>query len=1533
MSGIMQAFEPAVSRWFESEYAAPSPPQVEGWPHISQGRSTLIMAPTGSGKTLAAFLWSINQLHRELAAGREPVGVHTLYISPLKALSYDIEHNLQAPLAGIRLQQKLAGQTPSAITMAVRTGDTRPSSRAAMVRRPPHILVTTPESLFLILSSPKARDMLRAVKTVILDEIHALCGNKRGTHLALSLERLRHLCGRDFVRIGLSATQRPLAEVARFLGGCVSAGGPGDEPRFREVTVVDAGGRKALDLEVITPVADFTALREDTIWPELLPKLLELIRAHHSTLVFVTMRAQAERIARDLNELAEEPLVRVHHGSISHALRREVETQLKAGQVRGLVATGTLELGIDVGAVDLVVQLQSPGEVSRGLQRVGRAGHRLDRVSHGRLFATFREDLVACTVIAQRMKEGWVEATRIPAGPLDVLAQHVAAAAALDPWNAADLWALCRHAHPYRRLGQQAFESVLDLLAGRFAGPGHRAWISWDRATGRIGTLRGALPAVLRNSGAIPDSGYFGLYLPDGATKIGELEEEFVYETVVGDAIQFGNSTWRVEAIDRERVTVTPAPGAPARMPFWKGGLFGRDYELGEAMGAFRRELAQRAHQPDAEQWLRDHYPVDAWSARNLAAYLRDGLERGGAVPTDRTVVVEYFADELGDHRVAILSCFGGQVHAPLALALRRRIREKSGIDPQVLYDDDAILIRMPAEGAAPPPDVLDLVAPERVRELVVAELSETPLFGTLFRQNASRALVLTGRRPKRTPLWLQRLRAQDLMEAVRDQPDHPVRLETFRECLQDRMDIDRLVGLLTALRTGELELVQREVKVPSAMTLGALHRFMGQYMYEYDEPRAERRLRRLQLNRELLDEVLGEGDLGELLEPDVMRDLEDGWQHTGPRAKARDVEELFGVLQRLGELDWSDGPEGHDAVKLRCAPEPAPLVTRLIDEGRACVVRLPPAPGDESPGRQRLVPAEQLNRLRLAYHPEEVILLQGTPPPSSLDDDLSPAGARRARVLQCLAQRGPVDVRALANLLGWPQTVVTPVLDHLARDGEIRRGHYRRDLPEPQVVHRRNLEAIHRRTLAFLRKQVRPCSPQTLQAFLLEHQHLAPGTRLLGEAALPIVVEQLAGRLVPVEVLEREVIPARFGGDPSGWRSEWLDRAVASGEVVWCGLPSGRGRRRRVALCFREDLDWLRQPVDPPGHAPRDDDDEHTDALDADTGPVLARDLVQVRQALGERGASFVFELTAATGLEAARVVPALWELTWRGEVTNDHVQTLRAAVADGFRPPASVVNPYTRRASRSGRRPVARRSRRPSATGRWSLLPPMLAPDARSISSADPGSQDVTQAEQLAWQLLRRYGVVTRDLLLGEQLPLRWGRLYDVLRRLEFTGEVRRGLFVEGLAGAQFALPEVVEALRRLRDVPHSEAPVLVNACDPALLPRLSASAAPWLADAGFSRVGSSYVVVEDGAVTLWAEQYGRRVHLAPDLAPAKATRAARGLATLAERPPERRAVRRLEVELIDGQPSLNADRRPSFEAAGFHEQAGVLRFGGFR
>ncbi len=1507
MSDVLTPFEAPVRRWFAAEFAAPSPPQQKGWPAIAEGQHTLIMAPTGSGKTLAAFLWSINTLARELAAGRDVPGVHTLYLSPLKALGYDIEHNLREPLAGIQRAYEEAdpdGASPE-IRIAVRTGDTPPTARAAMVRRPPHLLVTTPESLFLLLSSPKARGILQAVRTVIVDEIHAVCESKRGSHLALSLERLERLTGRAVQRIGLSATQRPLAEVARFLGG-------GPETAPRPVTLVQAGAAKALDVEVVTPVADFTALPDDSVWPELLPRVLELIRAHRSTLVFVSMRAQAERIARQLNELAGEPLVQVHHGSLSQGIRRQVEHALRDGAVRAIVATGTLELGIDVGAVDLVVQLQSPGEVARGLQRVGRAGHQLDAVSRGRIFATFREDLVACTVIAQQMRQGWVEAVHIPEGPLDVLAQHVAAAAALEPWRGEDLRQVLRGAWPYRHLSREAFESVLRMLAGQFPAPGQQSFVTWDAATDRLRGRRGALPAVLRNSGAIPDSGYYRLVLSDGKTRLGELEEEFVYETVVGDVIQFGSSTWRVQDIDRERVVVSPAPGAPARMPFWKGGLYSRNPELGEAIGAFRREVAGRVEQPDVVDWLLARYPVDRWSAENLVAYLRDALQGNGGVPTDRTVVVEAFRDELRDHRLAVLSTFGGKLHAPLALALRRSLRERTGVDPQVLWDDDAVLLRAPGQGAPPLPTLLELAPPERVEDLVVRELRETPMFGTLFRHNAARALVLTGRRPRRTPLWLQRLRARDLLEAVSDYPDHPVRLETYRECLRDRMDVPALVRLLEQLRDGVLGLVEREVRTPSHLVLGAVHRFTAQYMYEYDEPRAERQLRRLQLNRELLDQLVGDGGLAELLEPQVVQELEAGWQGTAPHARARDADELFGLLGRLGELPGA--PEDLSEVAARCTADPAPWVEALLSDGRVCEVALP-----TEPVTHRLVPAERLNRLRLAFHPQPVRLEAGTPPPADLDADLSPVEARQDRVVRLLAQRGPVPVEELARELGYAEVDLAPMLEALAAQGEVRRGHFHRDRPTPQACSRRTLEAIHRRTLAWLRRQVTPCDLPAFQAFLLHHQHVAPGERLLGEEALPRAVEQLAGRLVPASILEAEILRARF----HEYRPEWLDRRVASGEVLWAGLPGAGGRRERVTLMFREDRPFLSAPAgsssgpvtrrvapEPPVEADATSPSEEADEAE----------LERVRNALQRGGASFLFDLSQACGLDASRLVPALWTLVWRGEVTNDHVEALRHAAAQGFRAPESPINPFTGRPRALGRRRAAfrrqrgRRGEAAGAGGRWSWLAP------------PPVVDEEQRVEWLAWQLLRRFGVLSRDLVQDEWLPCRWGMLYGVLRRLEFGGELRRGHFVKGLRGAQFALPEAVEALRRVRDAPPSEEAVLVNACDPVLLPLLPE--APWPAGLGFHRIPSSYLVLEDGRVTLWAEQRGQKVHLAPGLTPPARVRAARALADLVDRPARFRAQRRLEVTWIDDGPALQAEARTAFFAAGFQETGTGLR-----
>jgi ATP-dependent Lhr-like helicase len=1475
MPDPLDLLSPPVRAWFTGTFGEPSPPQREGWPAIARGEHTLIMAPTGTGKTLAAFLLGLD------AVGRSPAGspgVRLLYLSPLKALSYDIEQNLRAPLAGIRAAARRLGLPVPRVTVAVRTGDTPPAERAAMVRRPPDVLVTTPESLFLILSAPRAREILRTVERVIVDEVHAVAGTKRGSHLALSLARLDHLVGRPVQRVGLSATARPAEAVAGFLaGGDVDAAGVWTA---RPVTMVPCPGTKPLDLEVRSPVPDLTALLGQSVWPELLPGLLDLVQAHRSTLIFVRMRAQAERITREINDLAGQPLARAHHGSLSRSVRRELEAALRAGAIRALVATGTLELGIDVGAIDLVVQLQSPGSVTSALQRIGRAGHQLGAVSRGRILGTHREDLVEATVIADRARRGEIEALRVPTCPLDVLAQQVAAAAQDHDWEVEALRAVLRRAYPYRDLTVDLLRAVLALLQGRFPGPEQRAFVSWNRADDTVRGVRGALPVILRNAGAIPDHGYFTLVAADGRTRLGELEEEFVYESGVGDVIQFGSTTWRVLGIDRERVTVRPEPGAPARMPFWKGGIFGRDPELGEALAAFRRELAARAADPAAaEAWLRSRYPVDGWAAQNLAAYA--AADAGAATACDDTLVIERWRDEIGDHRAAVLCSLGARVNAPLALALRRVLRERTGVSPEVHHDDDAILLRFPAEGTEPPADLLGLVPPAALEDLVVAELRETALFGTLFRQSAARALVLTGRRPHRTPLWLQRLRARDLLEATAAFPDHPVRLEAYRECLQDLMDLPRTRDLLARAARGELRVVDRAVKVPSALTLGVLFRFQGQLMYEYDEPRAERRLRALALDRRLLDQLLEQGRLPDLLDPALIRDLEDEWQGVATHVRARDADALF---QRL--LDLGDLPLRGEALARRCAGDPAPLVETLVADGRACVVRLPGVDPDRA---ERLVAAEALNRLRLAYHPEPVTLVAGRPPPAALDADVSPAAARRERLLRALDRLGPVSADDLAHRLAQPVAAVTAGLADLAAEGLIRSGALLRDAAGPQHCTRHHLEVLRQRTLGRLRREIAPVPLPALQAFLLEHQHVAPGHRIASEAALGELCAQLAGRLVPVEVLESEVLRAR--GAP--YQEAWLDRAVASGEAVVTGLPGAPGRRRRVALAPRVDLPLL---LVAPENGPPDGPDD-----------LPAGDLDRILAALAARPSAFLFELAEASRLPVGRAAAALFAALFRGEALCEHVPALRAAVAAGFRFPDEPA--------RAGRG-LRRRSAGGAALGRWSRL---------AGSSTDP---DADAGEALALLALRRHGVLARESLVDEVPPFTWAALHPVLTRLEYAGEVRRGHFVVGLSGPQFALPEAVEALRRLRDAPGDDEPVLLSACDPALLPRPDpGEGVPWPHGRGLARVPDAHVVIVRGAAHLWSEGHGRRIHLAPGLADAAAAQAFMALTGLADRPAAWRPTRRLEVQEIDGAPALESAVRGVMEGLGFVARDGVL------
>ena len=897
----LDVFSPQTREWFEQTFDGPTPAQELGWPKIASGAHTLIQAPTGSGKTLAAFLYGLDRL---IAQPGE--GTRLVYVSPLKALNYDIERNLRGPLAGLQADVKVA----------VRTGDTPQKERAAMLRHPPDLLITTPESLYLMLTS-RARETLTGVETLILDEVHAVAGTKRGAHLALTVERLERLTGGPFQRIGLSATQRPLEEIGKFVAG------------GRPIELVDAGRSKQLDVKVVVPLEDMRepgvnaeitdilgtggeAPSAQSIWPSIYPKIVELVEQHRSTIVFVNNRRLAERLALRLNELAEKEIARAHHGSLAREQRLEVEELLKRGQIPCLVATSSLELGIDMGAVDLVIQVESPKSVARGLQRVGRAGHDLTSVSRGRVFPKFRADLLESAVVVKRMKEGAIEETQIPRNPLDVLAQQIVAIASQEEISVDELHDLVRRGYPFADLSRVQLENVLDMLAGRYPSDEFaelRPRIVWDRTAGEIRGRGGAARLAVTNAGTIPDRGLFGVHLIDGGGRVGQLDEEMVYEARAGQTFMLGASTWRIEEITRDRVIVSPAPGVPGAIPFWKGEGPGRPYELGEAIGKASRELAALADETALERLATD-YSLDELAARNLLNFIREQETATGAVPSDRTIVVERFRDEIGDWRVCVLTPFGARVHAPWALAASARLQESLGVSASVLWSDDGIALHFPDSDAPPPTEQL-VLDPEELEDLVMAELAGTALFGSRFRENAARALLIPRRRPgERTPLWQQRLKAQSLLQVARKYGSFPVMLETFRECLQDVFDLPALKRLLQGLKTRQIDLVDVESASASPYSASLLFDYIATYMYEDDTPPAERRAQALSLDHDLLRELLGQEELRDLLDPGALEQVEQSLTR-----QPREADELHDLLLRRGDLLRGEFDEAFAAV------------------------------------------------------------------------------------------------------------------------------------------------------------------------------------------------------------------------------------------------------------------------------------------------------------------------------------------------------------------------------------------------------------------------------------------------------------------------------------------------------------------------------------------------------------------------------------------------------------------------------------------
>ena len=1099
-------FSPKTRGWFERAFAGPTPAQVQGWPAIASGGNVLIQAPTGSGKTLAAFLYGIDQLDRNPGGG-----LRLLYISPLKALNYDVERNLRGPLAGLQ----------SDLRVGVRTGDTTQKERRELVKEPPDILITTPESLFLMLTS-QARETLRSLETVIVDEVHAVAGTKRGAHLALSLERLDALLAKPAQRIGLSATQRPLEEIGRFVSG--------DRP----IQLVDAGTRKELDLEVVVPLDD---MREPTeagsIWPSIYPAMLELVKEHRSTIVFVNSRRLAERLAIRLNELAEEEVARAHHGSLAREQRVIIEEDLKAGRIPCLVATSSLELGIDMGAVDLVIQVESPKSVARGLQRVGRSGHELGSTSKGRIFPKFRADLLESAVVARAMRGGEIEETKIPRNPLDVLAQQIVAIVAEEEIEVSALHKLVRGAYPFSDLSLTQLENVLDMLAGRYPSDEFaelRPRIVWDRTAGVIRGRTGARRLAVTNAGTIPDRGLFGVHLVDGGGRVGELDEEMVYEARQGQTFMLGASTWRIEEITRDRVIVSPAPGMPGMVPFWKGEGVGRPFELGEKIGRASRELVALSDKVALAR-LRDEYHLDPRAAQNLLTYLGEQQTATGVVPSDRTIVIERFRDEIGDWRVCILTPFGGRVHAPWGMALAARLRESIGLDVQSIWSDDGIALHLP-EADAPPSTADLLIGADEIEELVVGEVGQTALFGSRFRENAARALLIPRRRPgQRTPLWQQRLKAQNLLQVARKYGSFPIVLETYRECLQDVFDLPALKGILHGLQTRELDLVEVETASASPFASSLLFDYIATYMYEDDTPPAERRAQALSLDRDLLRELLGQEELRELIDPDALADVE-----LQLRGDPRDPDELHDVLRRRGDLRAGEYDEGQAAI--------------LLAERRALAVRFA--------GEERLIAAEDSGRYRDAL---------GAMPPGGLPEAFLEGGpdSLRQLVLRFAKGRGPFTTAEAEERFGLALETLLHELERadLLVRGELRPGGSEREWCDPEVLRR-----LRRASLAALRREVEPAEQASFGRFL-PAWHGIGRRATLREALVP-----LQGLALPVTLWESEVLPRRV----PGYQPAWLDGLCAAGELVWVGAGLDR-----VAVYFRDDAPLLGLPAGAP--------------------------------------------------------------------------------------------------------------------------------------------------------------------------------------------------------------------------------------------------------------------------------------------------------------------------------------------------------------
>ena len=1508
----LSLFHPAVREWFEAVFPSATKPQQLGWPPIARGESTLILAPTGSGKTLAAFLWCIDRL-MFAPVPHEAARCRVLYISPIKALAVDVERNLRAPLVGIAQAAQRSGVAHHVPSVTIRTGDTPAAERARFLRHPSDILITTPESLYLLLTS-NARDSLRSIETVVIDEIHALVPTKRGAHLAVSIERLERLCGRKLQRVALSATQRPLDEVAHFLGGATGAAasdasnGVRDEdevlskpessvnaPAYRPVTIIDASEPKRLDLKVEVAVEDMAQLDKldplpsgpasqgparTSIWTAIHPKLLDFIRTHRSTLIFVNSRRLAERISGAINDLAGETLVRAHHGSVALEQRKDIEDRLKLGSLRGLVATSSLELGIDMGAIDLVVQIESPSSVASGMQRVGRANHRVGAISPAVIFPKYRGDLAACAAITLAMYEGAVESVHYPRNPLDVLAQQIVAMVAMDPWDVNELFDVVRSAAPFASLSRTIFESVLDMLSGRYPSEEFtelRPRITWDRVAGKITSRESSRRVAVINGGTIPDRGLYGVFLADAVkgARVGELDEEMVFESRTGDTIILGASTWRIENITHDRVIVSPAPGEPGKMPFWHGDTAGRPAEFGARIGKMSRELLKMPR-PVAFAKLSEQHSLDANAAENLLSYLDDQIESTGRVPSDEDIVIEICRDETGDRRVCVLTPFGRRVHAPWCMAVTAKLRAEQGFEVESMWSDDGFVLRLP-ENEAPVNSAMLLPSKSELKDLVVGQLGSTSLFAAKFREAASRALLLPRRRAgMRTPLWQQRKRSADLLAVASRFPSFPILLETYRECIHDVFDLPALGTILSKIEHGEIRVTTLESDKPSPFAAALLFTYVANYIYEGDAPLAERRAQALSIDQSQLEELLGDTDLRELLDPAALDEVEAKIQSLDREYQAAHTDGIHDLLLKLGDLSDAE-------LLARCTDASvAARVNELLDARRVVRVRVA--------GEFRYIAVEYAARYRDGL---------GTPLPpgladvflASVDDALTEIVRRYART------HLPFTTNEIAARYALQATLVEPVLRALHLQGKILEGEFRpngrhREWCDPEI-----LKQLRRKSLARLRREIEPVEQRTFARFCTSWHGVTAPRR--GVNALLDCIERLQGTALLASDLERDILPARL----LDYRPGDLDAVMAAGEVVWVGVEQVGERDGRVALYLTESLPLLLPP-------------KTADAVALENE--RSRKIVDF---LRGHGASFFSQIHAAAGGGfPGDTTDALWQLVWDGLVTNDTFHPLR-----------NLLHPADSRRNRADggderpgspeflSRMRSRTSRGGSAQGRWSLI------GARS-STAPTATE---WSANISRQLLVRHGIVMRETAAAENVPGGYNSVYPALKTMEDSGWIRRGMFVAGMGAAQFALPAAVDILRSMRSDPRTPETVYVAATDPAnpygaLLPwpRAEDEASGTENVASMARASGAGVILVDGSMGAYfrrrnpairiflPEQEPERGHLAHELS--------KRLAEIAIRRQARRGG--LLIGIINGAPAREHFIARFLEDAGF-------------